>query len=248
MTLYDEPENFPWLFEGTTNNISFVINEEKLVLKEKRLTPQKFALYSAEALHERSTLPVFLQEKLVLAKHLLPTQSRLNGAKSLYDQITNNWNALDNVFNKQELSSVDGNFPILVFAEKYIVDGHHRWSQFMMSNPSATIKILNIPNLRPTTIIKTIQDNFKIFDVHLNFYLTCSGFSTLIEEETFLEEENYKNSFKVSLKETKEYINENITDYCVEVLFNNNQISNPNKQEAINFYIKNLQYFLRFKE
>jgi hypothetical protein len=84
----------------------------------------------------------------VAAKNLTPTQKDIDLDKSLGDQMTNKWNppattaALEKGVIK--LPSPGGPIPILVFENKYILDGHHRWSQVMMTNPEGKVAVSNL--------------------------------------------------------------------------------------------------------
>lgn len=87
--------------------------------------------------------------KAIAAKDLTPTQSQIGTGQSLNDQSmdedfdnpgpTN----LDRAIAGGMLKSRTGEFPILVF-NNHILDGHHRWSQFMTTNPNAMVDIADI--------------------------------------------------------------------------------------------------------
>ncbi len=240
--LFTESFNSEWVFDSVNQNMLLINNVEDLTTE--RLTPKKFNHYSTLALSEWSNLPVSLEKRILPANTLLPIQNRLNAAKSLFDQITNKWDSLSLVFKDKLLNTIDGPQPVLVFANKYIVDGHHRWSQYMLSNPSAELEVLNIPVLRPTSYVYKIQQKFVEYNNALDYFLACNKLMTLVTLEEIIEEENRKNSYKMSLDDTKKYLDSNITDFCIETLFENKQLSKPCKQEAVDFYINNLQYFL----
>ena len=82
------------------------------------------------------------------ANTLIPTQNAIGSAQSLDDQITDKSyggsSQLDQALNDDKISSQTGTFPILTFDKKYILDGHHRWSQFMASNPNQSVAIADI--------------------------------------------------------------------------------------------------------
>lgn len=244
-TLFEESYNTSWMFDSVNANMLLVNipNEVSLSMGE-RLGSKEFVLSSLAAIEEYTSLQSPLERKNVPAKSLLPTQNRLNASCSLYDQITNQWNSLDLVFDQTTLSTGEGPCPVLVFAEKYIVDGHHRWSQFMMSNPSANIDILNIPLLRPSRLVQKIQEGFVKFATMLDHYLVLTRTTAICSLEAIIEEENLKNSFKMDLNQTKDYIVSNITNYCLNVLADKNLIPSPTKEKAAEFYIKNIQYIL----
>jgi len=48
--------------------------------------------------------------------------------------------------------------PIVVFNSKYIIDGHHRWSEIYITNPNAKVDVVNISgNLSPINALKVFQ-------------------------------------------------------------------------------------------
>lgn len=244
-TLFEEPDNVSWVFDLVNTGMLLVnIPDELSISIGERMGPKDFVLSSLAAIEEYTSLQSPVERKIVPAKSLLPTQNRLNVNCSLHNQLTNKWNLFDLVFEQPTLTTIEGPHPVLVFADKYIIDGHHRWSQYMMTNPSAEIDILNIPLLRPSRLIEKAQESFVKFAKMLNHYLVLNRTTTICSYESIVEEENLKNSFKMDLEQTKEYINSNITEYCLQSLTNKNLIPSATKEGAVDFYIKNIQYIL----
>jgi hypothetical protein len=85
----------------------------------------------------------------VKASSLEPTQSQVGTGQSLNDQAADKFGNLDRAIAGGKLSSgVDEEggsieFPILVFKNK-ILDGHHRWSQFITTNPDAMVDVARL--------------------------------------------------------------------------------------------------------
>ena len=79
----------------------------------------------------------------VPASSLEPTQSQIGSEQSLFDQAGDNWGNLDRAIAGGKLKSRTGEFPILVYKNK-ILDGHHRWSQFMATNPGVDVTIARL--------------------------------------------------------------------------------------------------------
>lgn len=79
----------------------------------------------------------------VTAKTLQPTQSQIGTGQSLDDQAGDKWGNLDRAIAGGRLASASGEFPILVYKNS-ILDGHHRWSQFMTTNPSANVAVARL--------------------------------------------------------------------------------------------------------
>jgi hypothetical protein len=81
------------------------------------------------------------------AKDLTPTQQDIDMEKSLGDQMINKWDDKATLSALQDpvmMPSPGGKIPILTYNNKYILDGHHRWSQVMMTNPGAKMKVDNL--------------------------------------------------------------------------------------------------------
>ena len=85
----------------------------------------------------------------VQASSLEPTQSQVGTGQSLNDQAADKFGNLDRAIKGGMLSSgVDEEggaikFPILVYKNK-ILDGHHRWSQFITTNPDAMVDVARL--------------------------------------------------------------------------------------------------------
>ena len=85
----------------------------------------------------------------VKASSLSPTQSEVGTGQSLNDQAADKYGNLDRAIAGGKLSSgVDEEggsieFPILVYKDK-ILDGHHRWSQFITTNPNAMVDVARL--------------------------------------------------------------------------------------------------------
>ena len=81
--------------------------------------------------------------KSVPASSLEPTQSEIGTGQSLLDQAGDKYGNLDRAIKGGRLASASGEFPILVFGNK-VLDGHHRWSQFITTNPDATVEVASL--------------------------------------------------------------------------------------------------------
>ena len=81
--------------------------------------------------------------KSVPASSLEPTQSEIGTGQSLLDQAGDKFGNLDRAIKGGKLASASGEFPILVFGNK-VLDGHHRWSQFITTNPDAMVDVASL--------------------------------------------------------------------------------------------------------
>jgi len=79
----------------------------------------------------------------VKASSLQPTQSEVGTGQSLNDQAADKFGNLDRAIAGGRLASKTGEFPILVWKNS-ILDGHHRWSQFITTNPDAMVDIARL--------------------------------------------------------------------------------------------------------
>ena len=84
----------------------------------------------------------------VTARSLTATQSEIGSAQSLGDQVINKYDATKTALGLNgtpiAMSSKSGPSPLLVYNGKFILDGHHRWSQVMMVNPDGKMLIDNV--------------------------------------------------------------------------------------------------------
>lgn len=99
-------------------------------------------------------------EKLDYAKvtlpvlNLLPTQSEIGFDQSIMNILTDQYKSLASILDGN--ANVGG--PIVTYNGKYVIDGHHRWSQVYAANPKAKMEALNIQgNLKPTEILKLVH-------------------------------------------------------------------------------------------
>lgn len=95
---------------------------------------------------------VTLKSGSVKAGELIPTQSNIDIDKSLADQIYNLFDNLKVGLDGGKVNSAGGGYPVLTFGGKYIIDGHHRWSQVCMTNPNAMLETadLSTPAIKGT--------------------------------------------------------------------------------------------------
>lgn len=54
--------------------------------------------------------------------------------------------------------------PVVTYNGKYVIDGHHRWSQLYACNPDAQINCLDIqlPGLNPLDVLKAVQASIAV--------------------------------------------------------------------------------------
>lgn len=85
---------------------------------------------------------------------LVPTQNEIGFDQSIQNILTDQYGSLASIFSGN--ANVGG--PIVTYNGKYVIDGHHRWSQVFAANPKASIEALNLQgNLKPEEILKIIH-------------------------------------------------------------------------------------------
>ena len=93
-------------------------------------------------------------EENYVVSGLTPTQSEIGFNQSIQNLLTNKFDSLSSIFDG--MAKVGG--PIVTYNGKYIIDGHHRWSQVYAGNPEAEMQCLNITgNLDPKQILKIVH-------------------------------------------------------------------------------------------
>lgn len=83
------------------------------------------------------------QETIMSCSELMPTQQNISLSKSLGMIKSADWAV--NIINKPTEAFND---PTVVYAGKYIIDGHHRWSKaYALNGKDCKIKVLNFPEI-----------------------------------------------------------------------------------------------------
>ena len=90
----------------------------------------------------------------VAVKGLLPTQAEIGFDQSISNILTDKYGSLQSILD----GNADVGGPIVTYNGKYIIDGHHRWSQVYAANPNASMENLDIKGkLPPTEILKIVH-------------------------------------------------------------------------------------------
>lgn len=89
---------------------------------------------------------------------LIPTQKEVDMTKSLLFPLTNKFNTLNLILNSNAPIIIN-KANIVTLNGKYIIDGHHRWSQVYAVNPNATMTCTDLQAewLKPTLALKAVQ-------------------------------------------------------------------------------------------
>ena len=88
---------------------------------------------------------------------LVPTQNEIDVDKSLAWPLKKASTFLDYVKGAGKTFTLGG--PIVTYAGKYVIDGHHRWSQLYACNKNAKISAVDITveGLEPLDVLKAVQ-------------------------------------------------------------------------------------------
>ena len=102
---------------------------------------------------------VIVNEVVVPVKNLVPTQSEIDVDKSISIPLSNVSKMQQYLFcGDSPIVTGDPLTPIIVANKKYIVDGHHRWSQVYFTNPDCLMKAYNMENINdPAVALKSAQ-------------------------------------------------------------------------------------------
>ena len=94
------------------------------------------------------------EERTIDVKDLVPTQSEIGFDQSVENILTDQYGSLESIL--QGDAKVGG--PIVTYNGKYVIDGHHRWSQVFAANPDAKMDAINlIGDLKPQAILVAVQ-------------------------------------------------------------------------------------------
>jgi len=89
---------------------------------------------------------------------LIPTQQEIGFDQSIETLLDDRHGSVPSILDKSKPAWVGG--PIVTYAGKYVIDGHHRWSQILAANPDSTVQALDIqkkPGMDPKDILKAVH-------------------------------------------------------------------------------------------
>ena len=160
-----------------------------------------------------------------LASKLSPTQSQIGADQSLNDQAAAKFGNLDRAIKGGKLASAGGEFPILVF-KNWVLDGHHRWSQFVATNPCATVNVAEIvaPGVRDekTALALLHYMNFALFG------------------KSPTKDFKGTNLYTMNAQQIKDQALKNMSEETPKKLFAAKLIAEPTAEAAANHFANNL--------
>jgi len=173
----------------------------------------------------------------VQASDLIATQAEIGFGNSLADQVQNKYDATKTALGLNGspivMSSKSGPVPILVYNGKYVLDGHHRWSQIMMVNPTGKVKVDNIqgPGLEnEEEALKAMQ-----------FAIAATADKVVTKP---FEGENLMGA---SPEQVAQFVMKNVSDEVLQLLAQAGKIEKPDKTLAAKYIAGNLPVIKRAK-
>ena len=154
-----------FLFEGEYQNFSERKKELVSYLKNKNYKnyiqtlndmlkdPKLRALIEDGFGGEFGDIQLEFSEKIIDVDKLDPTQNEIGLAQSLDHGLQSTKN-----FTKYFEPIVEIKSPLVTLNGKYVIDGHHRWSEIMCFNPKAKVVCINYDgNITPIEMLKITQ-------------------------------------------------------------------------------------------
>jgi len=174
---------------------------------------------------------VTVKPATVAAGSLTATQSEIGFGNSLGDQVINKYDAtrtaLGLVMNPIAMSDNKGNpSRLLVFNGKFILDGHHRWSQVMMVNPTGKVATDNVT--RPA-----LDDEEQTLKA-IQFAIAATA------DQVITKPFKGKDLMSSSEDEVYQFVMENVSDEVLQLLVMAKKIQKPSKELAARYIASNL--------
>ena len=97
----------------------------------------------------------------IAVKGLTPTQNEIGFDQSIKGNLTDEFGSLAGIFK----GTPDVGGPIVTYAGKYIIDGHHRWSTVFAVNPNAKMAALDIKSksgFEATDVLKAVHSAIAV--------------------------------------------------------------------------------------
>jgi hypothetical protein len=144
------------------------------------------------------------------AQNLIPTQAEIGFSNSLADQMKNAYGATEAALGLKGtpiiMPSPDTPPPaILVWNGKYILDGHHRWSQVMMTNPTGKLAVDNMTG----PVLDSAEDALKMTQLAI----------AIKAKNVVTKDFEGANLMDVSADQVYSFVYNNITDEVINLLW-----------------------------
>jgi len=143
-------------------------------------------------------------------KKLIPTQSEIDMTNSLKHTL------VGKDINTCFYDPVVIIRPIVTFKGRYVIDGHHRWSQIYITNPDSNLACLDIDGqLSPMDMLKAVQSTIG---TNLGYLESrrVKGTSIYDASENVIRNYVKKNISNKTINELKQFIKEDPIDYLTK--------------------------------
>jgi len=134
-----------------TQDVAAFVNQFKTIASDPKV---QAILKAGETDGDPADEKITYGKGQVAVKGLLPTQAEIGFDQSIANILTDQYGSLQSILDGN--ANVGG--PIVTYNGKYIIDGHHRWSQVYAANPNASMETLDIKGkLSPTEVLKIVH-------------------------------------------------------------------------------------------
>jgi hypothetical protein len=158
-------------------------------------------------------------------KRLVPTQNEIDVDKSLKFALQAKFPTTEAMLQGE----VEIVAPVVILNDKYILDGHHRWSQAYTLNKNAKLSVISLyGDIEPQEMLKAIQ-------------------IAIAREigEVPVEEVQGVNLLTVNDSEIEDAVYSYISDKALDLMVKYGKIENPDKDEAVEYIIDNVNSMRR---
>lgn len=163
----------------------------------------------------RATIPV---------RKLHPTQNEIDVDKSLKIQLSGEYPGQLEMILKGDDVLIKA--PIIVLNNKYIIDGHHRWSQVYAMNSDATMAILNMNiDEDPITVLKAVQ----------------MAIVAKLKELPTAHVEGH-NLLEISESKLKAYVETHTKEDTIKLLYNEKKIEQQHIEDVQDYVWENIKH------
>jgi hypothetical protein len=179
---------------------------------------------------------VYYKELLVPVYRLLPTQNEIDIDASLRFPLSDEKTARTYLKCGINPIIVAGKPIVSAGNGKYVIDGHHRWSQVYITNPKCQMSTIDLSNVKhPFNALKSVQLGI------------AAGVDKLGNEITKIPIETVqgKNLFKVTETELKDYVVKNIKENIVAI-FTEFDKKLKTKENIADYFWKNVLLMKKF--
>ena len=204
---------------GTDDYTKFVKSLGKLADDPKIMTVLSSGLFDGKRKDEAFGMKV----KTVPVKDLVPTQNEIDVDKSLSLSLSAKFpETLQSMLKGKDVEIVA---PIVVLNDKFILDGHHRWSQIYALNKDAKAKVLSFyGDIDPVEMLKVLQ---------IAIAIELGEVPTAVVKG--------KNLLKVNDRETKKAILDNLSDKAIQMMVDEGKIDAFDKNQAVDYVMDNIK-------